>query len=113
MQDITPNNIDMLVSLIGRAEHITIVSHMKPDGDALGSCLGMYHFLGLCGKQDRKVVLPHRTPYYLNFLIGKEVAGDILFHEDKAAAAEDAIRRSDLIICLDFNAHGSYFLCVL
>ncbi len=104
MQDITPNNIDMLVSLIGRAEHITIVSHMKPDGDALGSCLGMYHFLGLCGKQDRKVVLPHRTPYYLNFLIGKEVAGDILIHEDKAAAAEDAIRRSDLIICLDFNA---------
>ena len=37
MQDITPNNIDMLVSLIGRAEHITIESHMKPDGDALRS----------------------------------------------------------------------------
>ena len=27
-----------------------------------------------------------------------------MIHEDKAAAAEDAIRRSDLIICLDLNA---------
>lgn len=104
MQDITPDNIDRFVSIIGDAGHITIVSHMKPDGDALGSCLGMYHFLGLCGKTERKIVLPHRPPYYLNFLIGKEVSRNLIIHEDKPSAAEEAIRSCDLIICLDFNA---------
>lgn len=104
MQDITPNNIAALVSLMERAGNIAITSHMKPDGDALGSCLGMYHFLGLLGNGSRRIVLPHRPPYYLNFLLGKGVSADMFIHEDKPVAAEQAIRESDLIICLDFNA---------
>ena len=104
MTDICSHNIDNLVSLISRAGKIVIVSHMKPDGDALGSSIGMYHFLGMMGKSERKVVLPHRYPSYLDYLVDKEMAKDVLIHEDKTAAAEMAIMESDLIICLDFNA---------
>ena len=77
---------------------------MKPDGDALGSTLGMYHYLRLCGKEDIKIILPHRTQAQLNFLIDKELAKDIIIHEDRPALAEQAILASDLIICQDFNA---------
>ena len=104
MKDITPHNIETLVSMLEKAEKIVIVGHMKPDGDALGSCMGMYHYLGLYGKQNRKVVFPHRTQPQLNFLIDRECNKDILIHEDKPAATEQAISESDLIICQDFNA---------
>ena len=104
MQDINPHNIQILISLIDNAEKIVIVSHMKPDGDAVGSCVGMYHFLKACKKEDICIVLPHRAPSYLDFLVDKETVKDIMIHEDKPNKAEDAINRSDLIICLDFNA---------
>lgn len=104
MQDINAHNIRTLVSLIDKAGRIAIVSHTKPDGDALGSCLGMYHFLGACGKTDRRIVLPNGTPTYLDFLMDRETARKLLIHEFKPVQAEEAIRESDLIICLDFNA---------
>ena len=103
MQDINAHNIQKLVSLIGKAERIAIVSHMKPDGDAIGSCLGMYHFLGACGKADRRIVLPHGIPAYLDFLMDRATARKLLIHELKPKQAEQAIKESDLIICLDFN----------
>lgn len=104
MKDITSQNIQTLVSLIEKSERIAIVGHMKPDGDALGSCMGMYHYLSLYGKSETKVIFPHRTQLHLNFLIDKESRKDILIHEDKPGATEKAILESDLIICQDFNA---------
>ena len=104
MQDITPHTMEILENIINKARKIAIVSHMKPDGDAIGSCIGMYHFLAMCGKTDKKIVLPHRAPFYLNFLLDKGTSADMLIHEDKPQEAETAIAESDLIICLDFNA---------
>ena len=104
MKDITSHNIDTFISLIEESQSIAIVGHMKPDGDALGSCVGMYHYLGLYGKDSIKIVLPHRTQAYLNFIIDEESSRNILIHEDHPKKAEEAIRSSDLIICLDFNA---------
>jgi hypothetical protein len=104
MKDITSHNIDTFVSLIEESQSIAIVGHMKPDGDALGSCVGMYHYLGLYGKDSIKIVLPHRTQAYLNFILDEESSTNILIHEDHPKKAEEAIRSSDLIICLDFNA---------
>ena len=104
MQDINTHNIQKLVSLITKAGKIAVVSHMKPDGDALGSCLGMYHFLSACGKEDKRIILPNCTPSYLDFLMDRETARKLLIHDLKPAQAEAAIAESDLIICLDFNA---------
>lgn len=104
MKDITSKNIETFVSLIEKSQRIAIISHMKPDGDALGSCLGIYHYLETYGKENTKIILPHRTQAHLNFLIGKDIRKDIIIHEDQPAIAEDAISESDLIICTDFNA---------
>lgn len=104
MKDITSQNIERFVTLADNAQKIAIVSHMKPDGDALGSTLGMYHYLNALGKDDVKIILPHKTQFNLNFLIDKESSKDILIHENHPGAAGKAISESDLIICLDFNA---------
>ena len=104
MKDITSHNIDRFTSLVENAQRIAIVGHMKPDGDALGSCLGMYHYLSMYGKENTKIVLPNRTQAYLNFIVDKDSSKDILIHEDHPKRAEDTILESDLIICLDFNA---------
>lgn len=104
MMDITPFSIESLISIITKAEKIAIVSHMKPDGDAIGSTSGMYHFLGMLGKEHRKIVLPHRAPGYLDFLYDKAMIKDTIVYEHKPRPAIKAIAESDLIICLDFNA---------
>ena len=38
-------NIDKVETYFERADKIVIVTHVSPDGDALGSSLGLYHFL--------------------------------------------------------------------
>lgn len=38
-------NIDKVAKYFERADKIVIVTHVSPDGDALGSSLGLFHFL--------------------------------------------------------------------
>ena len=90
---------DMLTA----SESPVIVSHMRPDGDAIGSSMGMYHTLRLYGKKA-KVALVNPAPSNLDFLLPSEVMEDVLVHESDKEATEAAINGSDLIICLDFNA---------
>ena len=37
-------HIDHFTKWFERADKIVIVSHVSPDGDAIGSSLGLYHF---------------------------------------------------------------------
>lgn len=103
MRDINSQNIIRFDSLLSEAANIVITTHMKPDGDALGSSMALYRFLKAEG-MDSKVVLPHRTPSNLNFLITGNDRKNIFIHEDMPSEAENAIAGADLIICLDFNA---------
>ena len=38
-------NIDHFAKWLDRADKMVIVSHVGPDGDAIGSSLGLWHFL--------------------------------------------------------------------
>ncbi|MBQ8421785.1 MAG: DHH family phosphoesterase [Bacteroidales bacterium] len=104
MKDISTHKLERLERLIDGARRISIVTHMKPDGDAMGSSVAMYGFLRSCGKEDVKIVLPDRFPSNLDFITAGLPSGTILTHESGARAAEAAIASSDLVICLDFNA---------
>ena len=103
MNDINSSNIATFERLISEAGSIAIVTHMKPDGDAMGSSLALYHFLGNLGKKSR-IILNDTYPPYLGFIADKSRKGDIVIYEDRPAEAEAAITGSDLVICLDFNA---------
>ncbi len=104
MEDICSRNIQALESMIADARRICITTHMKPDGDAIGSVTALYHYLGMCGKADVKIILNDRHPAYLSFLTASVPAEDLIVHKEKPSEAETSISDSDLVICLDFNA---------
>ena len=59
--------IETLRTLIAKSERIVVVSHVNPDGDAIGSSLGMCAALQKQGKSV-DVLLPTVYPDYYVFL---------------------------------------------
>lgn len=86
--------------LIDSSDKIVILTHVSPDGDAIGSSLGLSHFLFRIGKQVN-VIVPNSFPDFLSWMKG---AGDIINAEKSPQIAEETIAAAELIFCLDFNA---------
>lgn len=80
-------------------QKIFITTHHKPDGDAIGSMLGLYHYLIMKGHSVTPVA-PSEVPDFLHWLPGVQ---HIINYEEKGPAAEMALKEADLIFCLDFN----------
>ena len=53
---------------IDQAQHITILSHVNPDADTLGTALGIYALLKKAGKQVEVANASKHLPPYLDFL---------------------------------------------
>lgn len=85
---------------VEKGESFVIVSHVSPDGDALGSSLGLYHFLNAYGKDKVSVIVPNAYPSFYRWMPG---AKDIIIHEKYPDFAEKLINEADVIFCLDFN----------
>jgi phosphoesterase RecJ-like protein len=85
---------------IEKGGSFAIVIHSAPDGDAVGSSLGLFHFLGALGKDKVCIIAPNDFPAYYKWLSG---ARDILIHDKYPDFAEHLIREADVIFCLDFN----------
>ncbi len=96
---IAQSNIDHFIKWFDRAENIVIVSHVAPDGDAVGSSLGLWHFLNSQGK-NANVILPNAFPDFLRWMPGNK---DILFYDRYKEFADKLIFEADIICCLDFN----------
>ena len=96
---ILEDNVSRSYKLIEAAERIVILTHLSPDGDAVGSSLGLYHFLKEIGKEP-VVVVPNRFPSFLNWMSG---ASDIVVLEEKHKEVQGLITEADLLICVDFN----------
>ena len=101
MNTINSEKIYRFNTMLESAEKIVIATHMKPDGDAVGSSMGMYHTLKLYGK-SAKITFTNPAPASISFLT--EGYEDILTYEHAKDETERAILEADLIICMDFNA---------
>ena len=97
------SDIELLASMIRGAENIVAISHINPDGDAVGSTVAMYGYLASLGKKTG-LIYPHAWPDALMFLRSDEMSGDIYIHEDNPAAAEARLKEADLIFCMDLNS---------
>ncbi len=93
-------NINEVKALLSSPKDIVIFSHRNPDGDAVGSSLGLSHYLRSQGHQV-KVVLPSDYPDFLAFL--PEVS-DILIYDDEEAESRAAINNAGLFFILDLNS---------
>jgi phosphoesterase RecJ-like protein len=89
-----------LSDLLKQPQKIVITTHHKPDGDAMGSSLGLYNYLIQQG-HHAKVIAPTDYPDFLSWLPGNENV--IVYTESKEEAAA-LIAEAKLIFCLDFNA---------
>ena len=98
---LNPKKVDEFRKLIEKSSRIVITCHMRPDGDAIGSSLGLCGVLRALGK-EASVVVPDRAPRSLSFLPGiKEIA--VYTQHDPYCAR--LISDADLIILCDFNSH--------
>ena len=83
-----------------QAKHILITTHKSPDGDAIGSSLGLYLFLKKINK-NVSVVVPDSFPEFLNWMSNVE---DIIYFDTNNETARELINKSDVIFSLDYNA---------
>lgn len=90
--------------MIQDASRIAIVTHTRPDGDAIGSCTAMKSYLNSCRGKEARVVLANAMSDTLLFLLDSRDSSELLQHDAAPGPAEDWIQSSDLIIGLDFNA---------
>ena len=81
------------------AERIVLLTHVNPDGDALGAMLGLFWYLKRKAKQIT-MALPNAFPPFLDFLPGSR---EILVYSDHREKVDLALNEADLIVCLDFN----------
>ena len=96
---LTDEQIIRLKYLIERHNNIILTCHLSPDGDAVGSTLGMKHMLETMNKTVH-VIVPDMIPRTLLFLPG---AKDIIAYSKLPDVADRLIDNAQLIICLDFN----------
>ena len=92
-------NVDHVEKWFERADKIVIVSHVSPDGDAIGSSLGLYHFL-LSQDKTVNVIVPNAFPDFLKWMPG---AKEIILYNRYKEFADKLIQEADVICCLDFN----------
>lgn len=85
--------------LFDQPKNIVITTHHKPDGDALGSSLGLYHWLKAKGHQV-DVVLSSDFPSFLAWIPGSKEA---IIYPNDTIKAEHLIRQADIIFCLDYS----------
>ncbi len=73
--------------------------HQKPDGDAMGSSLGLYHFLIQLG-HTVSVISPTNWASFLNWMPACNLVIDFEKNKERSAIL---VNDADWIFCLDFN----------
>ena len=91
--------IDLFFPRLTTVSKVVITMHQKPDGDAMGSTLGLYHFLQSFG-HDVTVISPTNWANFLDWMPGIEKVVDYERWRDRSKAL---ISEADWIFCLDFN----------
>lgn len=91
--------ISSLKEALAKPKRIVITTHHKPDGDAMGSSLGLYNYLIQKGHHV-KVISPTDYPIFLHWLPNNF---EVLIYTERLEEAKQYVADADFIFCLDFN----------
>ena len=94
------NSYKQIANEILAANNIVITAHKSPDGDSIGSSMGLYQFIKKLGK-NVAICHPDPAPEYLGWLEDIDV---ILTMKVQPTEVEAQFKNADLIFCLDYNA---------
>jgi phosphoesterase RecJ-like protein len=92
--------IEKIKELLAAPKNIVIVPHKNPDGDAMGSTIGLYHYLKQYN-HNATVISPNDYPNFLKWIPGNN---QVLIHDYQTENCNDLIKKADVIFTLDFNA---------
>ena len=93
-------DIQAIQELLATPKKIAIIPHRSPDGDAMGSTLGLYHFLLKLNHQP-VVIAPNDFPNFLDWLPSSET---VLVYENDRVNCTKILQDAKLVFTLDFNA---------
>ena len=93
-------DVERLKCVIDDASFFVLTCHAGPDGDALGSTLGLAHYLKGLGK-EALVIVPDAYPDFLAWMPGSQ---EILRFDKHREKAEIMIAMADVIVAMDYNA---------
>ena len=96
---LTDNQLAQLSQLISDAQNILITCHKSPDGDAIGSSLGLAEYLRQIGKEPT-VIVPDQYPDFLLWLPNTE---KIVRYDKHKEQCDLLFQIADLVFCLDYN----------
>ena len=91
--------IQELYPLLNTPQRVVITSHQKPDADAMGSSLALYHFLKQFG-HEVYIISPTNWAGWLNWMNGIDTVIDYELNKEKAAGV---LKEATWLFCLDFN----------
>ena len=91
--------VSEIFPLLSQPKNVVITFHQKPDADAMGSALGLYHLLKQLS-HDVTVISPTNWAGFLSWMPGCK---KVLDYEMQTAKATVALNKAELLFCLDFN----------
>lgn len=91
--------ITAVKNLLGKPKKIVIVPHKNPDGDAIGSCLGLAHILEQLN-HNVNIIAPNDYPDFLKWMAGND---SIIIYDAHKEKSEALISDAEIIFTLDFN----------
>lgn len=91
-----------IITAAQNAKHIVITSHRSPDGDSIGSSLGLSRFLKSLG-MDATICHPDPCPNFIEWAKHDDIIIDFEKSRDDVMAH---LEQADVIFCLDYNSPG-------
>jgi len=95
-------SIQKIDGILKSCQKILITSHTNPDGDAIGSALGLYLLLKKMVKAKINVLIPNGFPDFLDWL---PASGDITIFNTGKKKGELLIEEADVLFSLDYNSY--------
>ena len=93
------NDLNNIKALLDKPAETVIITHQKPDGDAMGSMLSFYHLLTRKG-HNVTPISPTEYGHYLQWMPGQE---NIVDYQENPEKALQKLELAELIVCVDFN----------
>lgn len=91
--------LEELFKLLKNKKNIVIIGHKSPDGDSVGSCLALKHYLTKKGISS-SVMMPDAFPSFLNWMKDSQ---EMFIYENNREKSVDLLYNADVIFTLDFN----------
>jgi len=96
----TKQDILQIKELLSTPKKVVIVPHKNPDGDAMGSSLGLYKYLKQLG-HEATVIAPNEYPLFLKWLPNE---ASVLKYDTHLEMSNTLINDADILFTLDYNA---------